>query len=84
MMDKVYIGPNVENLEKGGELPPISRITLFWGEEDTQFFTAGGDTGRELTAFCPSATQAMANELLASLRGCVYRPYAVELSLIHI
>lgn len=69
---------NAQSLDFGDKYLPVSRVTLMWGEGDDQYFTAGDDTGREIVGFCPSATQAMANAVLASLTGIVYRPMEAD------
>lgn len=45
--------------------------------EDVEY-TAGVDTGRTLTLTCPWGTQAMAENILASIRGYQYQPYTAE------
>lgn len=42
--------------------------------EDVEY-SAGVDTGRTLTLECPWGTQAMADNILASIRGFKYQPY---------
>lgn len=74
MSDSVYIGKKAQSLSGGGELQPISRVTIWYDDENA--FTAGKDTGRTLEIDCPWATQSMANALLASLQGYVYRPFS--------
>ncbi len=75
MTDKVYIGTKAGSFAEKGAFEPISRVTLWWGESDNEYFTAGDDTGRELEASCPYATQAMADELLLTVKGKAYRPF---------
>lgn len=63
-----------------GNLQPISRVTLFLDESNS--ITAGDDTGREISANCPHATQKMVNALLRKFRGSTYRSYeAIESNL---
>jgi hypothetical protein len=45
---------------------------------DDLFYEAGDTTGRTLTLSCPWGTQAMANNLLAQMRGFSYQPYTAE------
>ena len=75
MTDKVYIGTKAGSFAEKGAFEPISRVTLWWGEGDNEYFTAGDDTGRELEASCPYATQAMADELFLTVKGKAYRPF---------
>ena len=76
MFDKHYIGLDLTGFENNGQLSKISRITLLVDDENS--ITAGDDTGLELTANCPHATQSMANNLLASLKGYQYRMYGAD------
>jgi len=62
------------DFERTGDEKPISRVTLFI--DDEQAYTVGDDTGMELSGFCPSATQAMADNLLNQLKGYVYRGFS--------
>lgn len=73
MSDKLYLGLSASSVERGEALPPISRVTVWYDDEGA--FTAGDDTGRTLELDCPWATQAMADNLLASLKGYVYQPF---------
>ena len=56
-----------------GRYKPISRVTLLLDDEKS--LTAGDDTGMEITASCPHATQAMVNALLAAMKGYQYQAY---------
>lgn len=76
MFDKHYIGLDLTGFEDNGQLDKVSRITLLVDDENA--ITAGDDTGLELTADCPHATQSMANALLASLKGYQYRMYGAD------
>lgn len=73
MSDKVYLGLGVSSFEDKGALLPVSRITLIYDEDNV--YTAGDDTGRELEIQCPWGTQAMADQILASVKGYQYRPF---------
>lgn len=46
--------------------------------DDETCFSAGDDTGAELVATCPYATQTIVDVLLASLRGKTYQAYYAE------
>lgn len=76
MSDKHYIGLDLIEFENTGEHLPVSRVTLF--VDDEQSYTAGDDTGKEISAFCPSATQAMADALLQRFKGFKYQSYTAS------
>ncbi len=74
MYKKHYVGLDLTGFEDRGRTRPVSRVTLL--VDDGAAVTAGDDTGLELTANCPHATQAMADAILASLRGYAYSMYS--------
>lgn len=76
MSDKLFVGLGVTSVEDNGTLPPISRVTLM--VDNNNAITAGDDTGREIVADCPFATQEMVNALLANLRGYQYHAYTAS------
>ena len=76
MFDKHYIGLDLTGFENNGQLDKVSRITLLVDDENA--VTAGDDTGMELVAECPHATQAIANALLSQLKGYQYRMYGAD------
>lgn len=55
---------------------PVSRVTLLVDDENA--ITAGDDTGLELTADCPHATQEMVNAILESVKGYQYQMYTAD------
>lgn len=64
------------NMEQYGAPPafePFSRVTMWYDDENA--FTAGDDTGRTLEVDCPIASQAIAEKVLAAIRGYAYQPY---------
>lgn len=73
MSDYHKVGLDVVSFENVGTAKPISRVTLRVDGE--KCFTAGDDTGRELTAPCPTATQEMVDAILASVSGFEYKAY---------
>ena len=81
-MDSVFLGANAASFERKGESQAISKITLAVDEEN--FYSAGDDTGYELTADCPWATQAMADALLTAMRGKTITAYAAGSALLDI
>ena len=66
-MDSVFLGQNASSFRRRGQTGTISKVTLVVDEEN--FFTAGDDTGDELTADCAWATQDMADAVLAQVVG---------------
>ena len=76
MSDKFYIGNDITGFEDNGITKPISRVTLMVDSENS--YTAGDDTGMELTATCIHATQAMVDSLLASFKGKTYQMYSAD------
>lgn len=73
MSDKHYVGLNIVDFEDTGKHHPVSRVTL-WVDENN-YYTAGDDSGKEISAKCPSATQAIVNALLAQLKGYQYQSF---------
>lgn len=76
MSDKHYIGLDVTSFENTGKHKPVSRVTLFLDDEN--YYTSGDDTGKEITANCPSATQAMADALLAKFKGYEHQSFDAD------
>lgn len=76
MSDKTFVGLDITGFENTGKYRPISRVTLMVDDENA--YTAGDDTGIELSAFCPHATQEMANTLLDQLQGYQYQSFTAD------
>lgn len=76
MSDKFFVGLDLTGAEDNGAQRPISRVTLLLDDENS--VTAGDDTGRELLADCPHATQAMAEAVLAQVKGYQYRMFCAD------
>lgn len=76
MSDKLFVGLGVTSVEDNGTLPPISRVTLM--VDDNNAISAGDDTGREIIADCPFATQEMVNAILSRLKGYQYHAYTAS------
>ena len=74
--DKHYAGLNITASDNNGKMRPVSRITLYVDDENV--VTAGDDTGLEIVADCPNATQAIADMLLAQFKGFVYQAMSAE------
>lgn len=73
MSDKYFVGLDTTSFADNGKYKPVSRVTLLVDDENS--LTAGDDTGMEITASCPHATQAMVNSLLAAMKGYRYQAY---------
>ena len=71
--DYIYVGQKAARLNTSDPFPAYTGVLLKYDDENA--FMAGDDSGRVLEAACPWATQAMAEDMLASIKGCVYRPY---------
>lgn len=74
MFDKHYIGLDLTSFENNGTLDKVSRITLML--DDGNALTAGDDTGIELVANCPHASQGMVDALLSNLKGFQYKMFS--------
>ena len=74
--DSCTLGASADKITTGPALAAWTGVTLLYTDGDA--FEAGTDTGQRLTAFCPWATQATADGLLAVLSGHAYQPYAAE------
>ena len=75
-MSDHYIGLDLFDLENNGLRQPISRITLYRG--DNAALTAGDDTGLEVVADCIYVTQEMVEALLSAARGYQYHAYSAQ------
>lgn len=73
MSEKYFVGQDMTSFADNGRYKPISRVTLLLDDEKS--LTAGDDTGMEITASCPHATQAMVNALLKKMKGYQYQAY---------
>lgn len=73
MPDKYYVGGDITSFADNGKYKPISRVTLLVDDENS--LTAGDDTGMEVIASCPHATQPMVNALLQTMKGYQYQAY---------
>lgn len=73
MSEKYYVGADLVTSSNNGKYKPVSRITL--AVDEKKVITAGDDTGFEIYAACPHATQQMANDLLLKLKGYVYQSF---------
>ena len=66
-------GQDLTSAHNNGLLRPVSRVTLL--RDDENMVTAGDDTGLELSADCPFATQTMVDTILDRLAGHQYQMF---------
>ena len=76
MLGKHYVGRDLTGFENNGKTRPISRVTLTIDDENA--VTAGDDSGLEITATCPHATQEMAENILKKVKGYQYQMYTAD------
>lgn len=76
LSDKTFVGLDITGFENTGKYRPVSRVTLMVDDENA--YTAGDDTGIELSASCPHATQEMVNALLDQLKGYQYQSFTAD------
>lgn len=72
MADRINLLQKAESLDKSPEFDSYSKVIIHLDDE-TQI-TVGDDFGRALEFDCPYATQEMATQILAKLRGFQYQP----------
>ena len=76
MPDKHFVGLAITSFKNNGKKRPISRVTLMVDNDNA--VTSGDDTGIELSANCPHATQAMVDAILAQVKGYQYQMYSAD------
>ena len=72
--DVINVGKRAMDVRKSVALMPYSRV-IITVDEDTEY-TAGNESGLTLEVTCPWGTQAMANNILASILGYQYQPFS--------
>lgn len=72
----VYIGNLAASAEQSLPITPYSRVVL-WRDRETSF-TAGDDTGQTMEKTVPWATQAMADNMLATLKSAALTPFSAS------
>ena len=75
LSENVYIGQNAAGYTTTPELRPYTKVRINIDDE-TCYEAGSGDNVLELE--CPWGTQQMANDILESIKGFVYRPYDTE------
>ena len=73
MPGKINVLNRSVSLDTVPEFEPFTGVRLWYN--DDQYFFAGNETGRVMEADCLWATQDMADNILASISGFVYRPF---------
>lgn len=73
MSNKVFVGPNVSDLDIGEKPTRISRVNILVDSEHQ--YTAGDDTGRTLEKTVPWGSQAMADAILSAVKNYDYQPF---------
>ena len=76
LSDVINLQKNITSFSDAKRFDGYSKIII--NVTDDLFYEAGDETGRTLTLSCPWGTQAMANNLLAQMRGFSYQPYTAE------
>lgn len=76
MYNKIYIGQNAAGVLAAPAFAPISKIVLLVDDENE--YVSGDDSGRTLEVTCPYGSQAMADNLLAQLKGYAYQPMTAQ------
>lgn len=80
MADHINVLNRAVSLDTYPAFAPYTGVRL-WYDDEHAFF-AGDETGRVLEADCPWATQAIADSILASVSGFVYRPFTAQTTLL--
>lgn len=76
MNSKQYVGKRVSSLEEYDSVGPITGIALVI--DDNNEYLAGDQNGYVLEVECPYGTQTMANNMLANIKGQIYKGYRAE------
>lgn len=73
MNEKYYIGKRASSFEVYDNVGPITGVALIVDEENE--YIAGDDSGYVLELDCPYGTQQIANNVLASVQGQIYKGF---------
>ena len=76
MSDVINLGTRMQNLDVSPQFDTYSKVIIHI-DDDTQV-SAGNNSGRTLEVDNPLGTQALANEMLARLKGFRYQPYQAD------
>lgn len=77
MNQKHLIWENASSLDILGVTPSISKVLLFYDDENA-FVSENGTEGYTIEAFCPSATQEMADNILASVSNYAHKGFSAS------
>lgn len=77
MNQKHLIGENASSLDILGVTPSISKVLLFYDDENA-FASENGTEGYTIEVFCPSATQEMADNILASVSDYAHKGFSAS------
>lgn len=80
MSSITHVGKKTRSFDSSPQFDGYSKVVITVSEDVE--YTAGTDTGRTLTLTCPWGTQAMAEDILATIRGFKYQPYTATDSLL--
>lgn len=78
---KFVIGANAQTAEESRPLLPYSKVVIYAGNDQDGNeikFEAGEETGRTLEIENPWGTQAMADNILETVRGYIYQPFSAS------
>lgn len=73
MADYINVLNRAASLDSAPAFEPYTGVRLWY--DDEHYYFAGDESGRVLEQDQPWATQAMADSILASIRGFVYQPF---------
>ena len=76
MSNNTYIGRQLQQFDCAEQFDSFTKVVIVVSEEVE--YSAGDETGRTLTMECPWGTQAMADNILASVQGHRYQPYSAS------
>lgn len=77
MNQKHLIWENASSLDILGVTPSISKVLLFYDDENA-FVSENGTAGYTIEVFCPSATQEMADNILASVSNYAHKGFSAS------
>jgi len=80
MSDSINLYNNASALDTAPAFEPFTGVKI-WADDEKYFFS-GNETGRVLEAEFPWATQAIADNVLASISGFVYQPFTAQNALL--
>lgn len=73
MSSIAHVGKKARSFDSSPQFDGYTRVVITVSEDVE--YSAGTETGRTLSMECPWGTQAMADNILASIRGFQYQPY---------